>query len=47
MVWFCFLLAGALAGVAGLGEVVGPIGQLVPEISPGYGSANQISWKRH
>ena len=37
MVWFCMLLAGGLAGIAGLGEVAGPIGQLVPEISPGYG----------
>ncbi|MEM7043996.1 MAG: ABC transporter permease [Pseudomonadota bacterium] len=37
MVWFCMLLAGGLAGLAGLGEVAGPIGQLVPEISPGYG----------
>ena len=37
MVWFCMLLAGGLAGVAGLGEVAGPIGQLVPAISPGYG----------
>ncbi len=37
MVWFCMLLAGGLAGLAGLGEVAGPIGQLVPAISPGYG----------
>ena len=37
MVWFCMLLAGGLAGLAGLGEVAGPIGQLVPQISPGYG----------
>ena len=37
MVWFAMLLGGALAGIAGLGEVAGPIGQLVPEISPGYG----------
>ena len=37
MVWFCLLLAGGLAGLAGLGEVAGPVGQLVPEISPGYG----------
>ncbi|MGI9499736.1 MAG: ABC transporter permease [Geminicoccaceae bacterium] len=37
MVWFCMLLAGGLAGLAGLGEVAGPTGQLVPEISPGYG----------
>ena len=37
MVWFSMALGGALAGLAGLGEVAGPIGQLVPEISPGYG----------
>ena len=37
--WFCLLLAGALAGVAGVGEVAGPIGQLLPSISPGYGFA--------
>ncbi len=37
MVWFTLLLGGALAGLAGLGEVAGPIGQLVPSISPGYG----------
>ncbi|MGI9417142.1 MAG: ABC transporter permease [Geminicoccaceae bacterium] len=37
MVWFCLLLAGGLAGLAGVGDVAGPIGQLVPEISPGYG----------
>ena len=37
MVWFCFGLAGALAGLAGMCEVAGPIGQLQPSISPGYG----------
>jgi simple sugar transport system permease protein len=37
VVWFCFLASGALAGLAGLFEVAGPIGQLVPTISPGYG----------
>jgi len=37
MVWFSMALGGGLAGLAGLGEVAGPIGQLVPEISPGYG----------
>jgi simple sugar transport system permease protein len=37
MVWFAMLLGGGLAGLAGLGEVAGPIGQLVPTISPGYG----------
>ena len=36
-VWFCFGLAGALAGLAGICEVAGPVGQLQPSISPGYG----------
>ena len=37
MVWFCFGVAGALAGLAGICEAAGPIGQLQPHISPGYG----------
>ena len=37
IIWFCLLLSGGLAGVAGLFEVAGPVGQLVPVISPGYG----------
>jgi general nucleoside transport system permease protein len=37
MVWFSFLLSGALAGLAGIAEVSGAIGQLRPSISPGYG----------
>ncbi|GAB4223965.1 MAG: ABC transporter permease [Kiloniellaceae bacterium] len=37
LVWFVLLLSGGLAGLAGLFEVAGPIGQLVPSISPGYG----------
>ncbi len=37
VVWFCFLLSGALAGLAGVCEVAGPSGQLQPTISPGYG----------
>src|SRR3546814_14163757 len=37
MVWLCLLLSGGLAGLAGLFEVAGPIGQHVPSISPGYG----------
>jgi len=37
MVWFCFALSGGLAGLAGLIEVAGPIGQLQPQISPNYG----------
>jgi general nucleoside transport system permease protein len=32
-----FALSGALAGLAGIIEVAGPIGQLLPSISPGYG----------
>lgn len=37
MVFFAFLLSGALAGLAGIMEVSGAIGQLQPSISPGYG----------
>ena len=37
LIWFSLLLSGGLAGVAGLSEVAGPVGQLVPSISPGYG----------
>ena len=36
-VWFCFLLSGGLAGLAGICEVAGPIGHLQPSVSPGYG----------
>jgi simple sugar transport system permease protein len=36
-VWVALLLSGGLAGFAGLAEVAGPIGQLLPSISPGYG----------
>ena len=34
---FCLLLSGGLAGLAGVGEIAGPVGQLQPSISPGYG----------
>lgn len=34
---FAFLVSGALAGLAGISEVSGAIGQLRPTISPGYG----------
>ena len=37
MIIFAFLVSGALAGLAGIVEVAGPIGQLRPTISPGYG----------
>ncbi len=39
MIYFALLLSGALAGLAGVIEVCGPIGQLTPKISPGYGFA--------
>jgi simple sugar transport system permease protein len=37
MVFFAFLLSGALAGLAGIIEVAGPTGQLREVVSPGYG----------
>ena len=37
IVWLSFLVAGAAAGLAGLFEIAGPLGQIVPSISPGYG----------
>ena len=37
MIWLTLLLGGGLAGLAGIMEVAGPIGQLLPSISPGYG----------
>lgn len=37
IVWISLLLSGGAAGLAGVGEVAGPIGQLLPSISPGYG----------
>ncbi|MHC5349346.1 ABC transporter permease [Metapseudomonas furukawaii] len=39
LVWLVLLVSGGLAGLAGVGEVTGPIGQLVPQVSPGYGYA--------
>jgi simple sugar transport system permease protein len=38
-VWLGMLIGGACAGIAGVGEVAGPIGQLLPVVSPGYGFA--------
>jgi len=35
--WTVMLIAGGLAGLAGVAEVTGPIGQLIPSVSPGYG----------
>ncbi|RQM59718.1 MULTISPECIES: ABC transporter permease [Burkholderia] len=36
-IWTSLLLSGGLAGLAGMGEVAGPIGQLQAGWSPGYG----------
>ncbi len=37
--WTSMLVCGALSGLAGVCEVMGPIGQLTPSVSPGYGFA--------
>ncbi len=37
--WTAFLVSGGLAGVAGALEVAGPMGQLTPHVSQGYGFA--------
>lgn len=37
--WGSLLICGALSGLAGVGEVLGPLGQLTPSVSPGYGFA--------
>lgn len=39
MVWTSLLVSGATAGLAGMMEAAGPLGQLSPVISPGYGFA--------
>jgi len=39
LLWFALLVSGALAGIAGGIEATGPVGQLTPTISPGYGFA--------
>jgi len=38
-VWFALLIGGGAAGLAGVCEVLGPIGRLQADISPGYGFA--------
>jgi len=38
-IWVGLLAGGGAAGMAGVGEVAGPIGQLLPSVSPGYGFA--------
>ncbi|WP_440996657.1 ABC transporter permease [Arhodomonas sp. SL1] len=39
MTWLSLLIGGGAAGLAGVNEVAGPIGQLLPDISPEYGFA--------
>ncbi|MTJ81298.1 MAG: ABC transporter permease [Telmatospirillum sp.] len=36
-IWMSFLVSGAGAGLAGTFEAAGPVGQLVPHLTPGYG----------
>ena len=38
-IWMGLLIGGACAGLAGVNEAAGPIGQLLPVMSPGYGFA--------
>jgi simple sugar transport system permease protein len=38
-IWMGMLIGGVCAGIAGVNEVAGPIGQLLPQVSPGYGFA--------
>lgn len=38
-VWIALLIGGGAAGIAGAGEVAGPLGMLQRNISPGYGYA--------
>ena len=37
LVWITFAISGGLAGLAGLFEAAGPVGQLVPQLPQGYG----------
>jgi general nucleoside transport system permease protein len=37
IIWFCFMVSGGLAGLAGVFEATGPVGQLVPALPVGYG----------
>jgi simple sugar transport system permease protein len=39
LVWIGLLSGGTAAGIAGVLEIAGPIGQLLPSVSPGYGYA--------
>jgi simple sugar transport system permease protein len=39
LIWLSLMASGATAGLAGMMEAAGPLGQLTPVISPGYGFA--------
>jgi simple sugar transport system permease protein len=39
LIWIGLLSGGLTAGMAGVFEIAGPIGQLLPSVSPGYGYA--------
>jgi simple sugar transport system permease protein len=39
LIWLSLMVSGASAGLAGMMEAAGPLGQLTPVISPGYGFA--------
>ncbi len=39
LLWTAMMISGGLAGLAGVCEVTGPVGQLTLNISPGYGFA--------
>jgi general nucleoside transport system permease protein len=39
LTWLSLLISGGTAGLAGMMEAAGPLGQLTPVISPGYGFA--------
>lgn len=39
LIWIGMLAGGITAGIAGVLEIAGPIGQLLPSVSPGYGYA--------
>lgn len=38
-IWMGLLISGGVAGIAGMAEAAGPLGQLSAQISPGYGFA--------
>ncbi len=41
-IWLALLISGGAAGLAGVGEVAGPLGMLQRNVSPGYGYAGII-----